>query len=59
MKNILIVNDEKTFLQLVVESLRTSYPEFNVPAAEKGKKAVKVLKATPVDHVVTDLRMPK
>ncbi len=59
MRNILIVDDEPTFLQLVVESLRTSYTDFNVLTAENGKKAVKVLKATPVDLVVTDLRMPE
>jgi CheY-like chemotaxis protein len=59
MKNILIVDDEPTFLQLLVTSLQTSLPDFNVLAAENGRKALKVLKSKAVDLLVTDLKMPE
>ena len=59
MKNILIVDDEKTFLQLFVESLKDSHPYFNVSAAQNGKKVVEILESGPVDLVVADLRMPE
>lgn len=59
MKNILIVDDEPTFLQLLVTSLQTSLPDLNVLSADTGKKALSVLKSFPIDLVVTDLKMPE
>jgi CheY-like chemotaxis protein len=59
MKNILIVDDEPTFLQLFVASLKASHPHLTILAAENGKKAVEILESAPVDLVVTDLRMPE
>jgi len=59
MKNVLIVDDEKTFLVSLKEGLSLHYGgKFNVVTAENGKKAAEVLKANPIDLVVTDLKMP-
>jgi CheY-like chemotaxis protein len=58
MKNVLIVDDEKTFLLSLTEGLSLYRTEFSVLTAENGKKAVAVLKANPIDLVVTDLKMP-
>ncbi len=59
MKNVLIVDDEKTFLLSLKDGLRLHYgSKFTVVTAENGKKAVAVLKANPIDLVVTDLKMP-
>jgi CheY-like chemotaxis protein len=58
MKNILIVDDEPTFLQLLVTSLQTSLPDLNVLSADNGRTAVKILKSARVELVVTDLKMP-
>ncbi len=59
MKNVLIVDDEKTFLQTVSEGLSLYAAEFNVLTAENGKKAVEILNKVRVDIVVTDLKMPE
>jgi len=58
MKTVLIVDDEKTFLLSLTEGLSLYKEEFSVITAENGKKAVSVLKTTPIDLVVTDLKMP-
>ncbi len=59
MKNILIVDDEKVFLQSVSEGLSMYAADFNVLTAENGKKALEVLKRVKIDLVVTDLKMPE
>lgn len=59
MKNVLIVDDERPFLLSLTEGLKAHSSQFNVLLAENGNKAVKVLESTPVDLVVTDLRMPE
>jgi len=59
MKTVLVVDDEKTFLLSLKDGLTLNYSkEFNVLTAENGKKAIAVLKANPIDLVVTDLKMP-
>ncbi len=59
MKNVLIVDDERSFLLSLVEGLGTYAADFNTLIAENGKKAVEVLKSTRIDLVVTDLKMPE
>jgi predicted regulator of Ras-like GTPase activity (Roadblock/LC7/MglB family)/CheY-like chemotaxis protein len=59
MKNVLIVDDEKSFLLSLVEGLVTFAGDFNTLTAENGKRAVEILKSTGVDLVVTDLKMPE
>ena len=59
MKNVLIVDDEKTFLLSLSDGLTTYAGEFNTLTAENGKKAVEILRTIPVHLVVTDLKMPE
>ncbi len=58
MKNVLIVDDEKPFIQSLLNELKSYKREFNVFTAENGEKALVVLEKVPLDLVVTDLRMP-
>jgi CheY-like chemotaxis protein len=59
MKQILIVDDEKPFLLSLTEGLKSRLKMIKVLTAHNGKEAVKVLKSTPVDLLVTDLKMPE
>lgn len=59
MKNVLIVDDEKTFLLSLSDGLTMYAGDFNTLTAENGKKALDVLRTTPVHLVVTDLKMPE
>ncbi len=59
MKNILLVDDEKFILCILSERLKLSGANLNVLTAENGKKAVETLESTPVDLLITDLRMPE
>lgn len=59
MKNVLIVDDEKTLLLTMKAGFEAFKEQFSVLTAENGKKAVALLESTPVDLVVTDLKMPE
>jgi len=58
MRNILMVDDEKVFLQAVKEGLELIDEELRVITAHDGKDALGILASSAVDLVVTDLRMP-
>jgi predicted regulator of Ras-like GTPase activity (Roadblock/LC7/MglB family)/CheY-like chemotaxis protein len=58
LKNVLIVDDEKTFLLSLVEGLNNYAAEFNSLTAENGIQALEVLRSRRIDLVITDLRMP-
>jgi CheY-like chemotaxis protein len=60
MKDILLVDDENSFLMSLAEGLRSICGgSCNVFTAQNGTKAVEVLKTIIVDVIVTDLRMPE
>jgi len=59
MKNILIVDDEKSFLSSLIFGFESYAADFNTMTAENGKKAVEVMKSRDIDLVVTDLKMPE
>lgn len=59
MKNVLIVDDEKSFLALLEEGFKAYRREFSVSTAENGRRAVEHLRSQPVDLVVTDIKMPQ
>lgn len=59
MKNVLIVDDEKSFLLSLSAGLKSYSDKFNVLIAFNGKEAVKILTSTKIDLVVTDLKMPE
>lgn len=58
MKTVLIVDDEKEFLLSLTAGLDKFKRHFRVVTAENGLQALEILKAKPVDLIVTDLRMP-
>ncbi len=58
MKNVLIVDDEKSFLLSLEAGLRQYADRFAIVTAGNGKEAVEILKRSRVDLVVTDLNMP-
>lgn len=59
MKKVLIVDDEASFLLSLQDVLKAHKDKFEVLTAENGDAAVKVLRDTTVDLLVTDLRMPE
>ncbi len=58
MKNVLIVDDDASFLLSLTDGLRAYASDFSVVTAENGARAIAHLSTNPVDLVVTDLKMP-
>jgi CheY-like chemotaxis protein len=56
---VLIVDDEESFVLSLAEGLSAYRKFFNLRTAPNGAEAVKVLKLSPIDLVITDLSMPK
>jgi DNA-binding NtrC family response regulator len=59
MKNVLIVDDENSFLLSLLQGLDAYAADFNTLTAANGKAAIDVLSATRISLVVTDLKMPE
>ena len=59
MKQVLIVDDEQSFLLTLSTGLESYADQFEVLTAQNGEEAIAVLEEQSVDLVVTDLRMPK
>lgn len=59
MKNVLVVDDERSFLLSLQAGLRQYASRFATLTAASGKDAVEVMKRSKVDLVVTDLHMPE
>jgi len=58
-KRVLIVDDEKSFLLSLKDGLSVHSDKFQILTAENGREAVSVLRALPIDLLVTDLKMPE
>jgi twitching motility two-component system response regulator PilG len=58
-RNILVVDDEVNVLGFFKDGLSIYRDRFNVHTAMSGKDALKILRTTKVDLVVTDLHMPQ
>jgi|GEM_PF-590008 len=58
MKNVLVTDDEKSFLITLKEALGRDYGSYRILTAENGAQAVERMGAEPVDLLITDLRMP-
>jgi DNA-binding NtrC family response regulator len=56
--DVLVIDDEKLYLQNLAEGLRLYAREFNVVTTDSATKALAALKTIMVDVVVTDLNMP-
>lgn len=59
MKRVLIVDDEKSFLLSLKDGLSVHSDRYQVLTAENGREAVAVLRALPIDLLVTDLKLPE
>ncbi len=59
MKKVLIVDDEKSFLLSLKDGLSIHSDKYQVLTAENGREAVAVLRALPIDLLVTDLKLPE
>ncbi len=59
MRTVLIVDDEKEFLESLAAGLEAYNDIFTVVMATNGRQAVDILNARKVDLVVTDLLMPE
>lgn len=59
MKNLLLVDDEKSFLLSLEDMLKDSPEKYSVQTANNGKEAVNFLEKGNIDLVVTDLKMPE
>jgi len=57
-KNVLIVDDETSFIMSLSDGLRAYSDSFNVFTSENGKEAEELLKTISISLVVTDLKMP-
>lgn len=59
MKNVLIVDDEKSLLLSLAAGFEAFKDKLTLFTALNGVEALSILKATPIKLVVTDLKMPK
>ncbi len=57
-KAVLIVDDEPDVLTSLREGIRSAMPGVDVHTATSGVAALDILRAHPVDLIVTDYRMP-
>ncbi len=58
MKQVLIVDDEKSLLKSLKTGLEAYSSQFRVLTAENGREALEMVRTHLVDLVVTDLKMP-
>jgi YesN/AraC family two-component response regulator len=58
-RNILIVDDDESFVSSLKLGLRNYSDDFLFHLAENGVKAISILKAFDIDTVITDLKMPE
>ncbi|MFH7319522.1 response regulator [Desulfurivibrio sp. D14AmB] len=59
MKKVLIVDDDRGFLLSLQEMCKNHADKFELLTAENGKEALALLAKTPVNLMVTDLKMPE
>ncbi|HEY5674083.1 MAG TPA: response regulator, partial [Malonomonas sp.] len=59
MKRVLIVDDEKSFLLSLKDGLSAHSNRYQVVTAGNGREAVELLRAQPIDLLVTDLKLPE
>lgn len=59
LQTVLLVDDEEFFLKSMVDGFASARSRLKVLTAPNGRAALAVLRSTPVDLVVTDLKMPE
>lgn len=58
MKRILLVDDERTFLKSLSESLMNLFKDIKVVTAENGEEAIRLMNSESINFLITDLQMP-
>jgi len=56
--NVLIVEDNKTFRQILKSYLIIKYPNFRIFEAENASKTMEIIETNPPDLVFMDIRLP-
>jgi CheY-like chemotaxis protein len=59
MKRALLIDDDEVFCSQVVQALGRHVKNCAVFTAVNGKEAVKIMEASRIDFVITDLNMPE
>jgi len=57
MKNILVVDDDTSFLSSLVEMFYLIARSYHIITAENSDQALMILRSVPVDLVIPDIRM--
>jgi CheY-like chemotaxis protein len=58
MKSILLVDDNRVFLETFSEHLHSLLKNFSILTAEDGARAIEILESNHVNLIITDLVMP-
>lgn len=59
MKKVLIVDDDRSFLQSLIDGFKSYENKFSIATAENGIQATEILKREEISLVLTDLKMPR
>jgi len=59
LKQVLVVDDEKTLLEVIKKGLAKFKNRFTIITCENGREAIEVLESSSIDLVVTDIKMPE
>jgi CheY-like chemotaxis protein len=59
MKKVLVVDDDKSFLQSLIDGFKSYEDKFTITTAEDGLQATEILKREEISLVLTDLKMPR
>ncbi len=59
MKKVLVVDDDKSFLQSLIDGFKSYEDKFAITTAEDGIQATEILKREKISLVLTDLKMPR
>lgn len=59
MKKVLVVDDDKSFLQSLTDGFKSYEDKFAITTAEDGIQATEILKREKISLVLTDLKMPR
>jgi CheY-like chemotaxis protein len=57
-KKVLIADDEEILTWIMSKTLSKDRKRYEILVANDGNKAIEIMKSTPVDLVITDIRMP-
>ena len=56
--NILVVDDDKVYLEIVQNSLSKAYPQVDIKVTTNGKEAIDICQTKDIDLILLDVNMP-